>query len=92
MPDFLEKADGGVGKRVFQEIAATGELKAEDFEKRFVLWVNIYNGILKSVFVTEELSPAEAEVAFGIGLSVWGISEAKAKKLISRPLEFAPVK
>ena len=92
MPDFLEKADGGVGRRVFQEIAATGELKAEDFEKRFVLWINIYNGILKSVFVTEELSPAEAEVAFGIGLSVWGISEAKAKKLISRPLEFAPVK
>ena len=92
MPDFLQKADGGAGRKVFQEIAATGELKAEDFEKRFVLWVNIYNGILKSLFVTEELSPAEAEVAFGIGLSVWGISEAKAKKLISRPLEFAPVK
>ena len=91
MPDFLEKGDKGVGKKVFQEIAATGELKAEDFEKRFVLWINIYNGILKSVFVTEELSPAEAEVAFGIGLSVWGISEAKAKKLISRPLEFRPV-
>ena len=91
MPDFLEKGDKGVGKKVFQEIAATGELKAEDFEKRFVLWINIYNGILKSVFVTEELSPAEAEVAFGIGLSVWGLSEAKAKKLISRPLEFAPI-
>jgi len=30
-------------------------------------------------------------VALGIGLSVWGISEAKAKKLTSRPLEFAPV-
>jgi AcrR family transcriptional regulator len=91
MPDFLEKADGGVGRKVFKEIAATGELKEEDFEKRFVLWVNIYNGILKSLFVTEELSPTEAEVAFGIGLSVWGISEAKAKKLISRKLVFAPV-
>ena len=91
MPDFLQKADGGAGRKVFQEIAATGELKAEDFEKRFVLWVNIYNGILKSLFVTEELSPAEAEVAFGIGLSVWGISEAKAKKLSSRPLQFAPI-
>jgi len=92
MPDFLQRADGGVGRKVFQEIAATGELKAEDFDKRFMLWLNVYNGILNSVFVTEELSPAEAEVAFGIGLSVWGISEAKAKKLISRPLEFAPVK
>ena len=47
--------------------------------------------MLNSVFVTEDLSPSEAEVAFGIGLSVWGISDAKAKKLISRPLEFGPV-
>jgi hypothetical protein len=54
------------------------------------LWTDIYNGILKSVFVTEELSPSEANVAFGIGLSIWGVSEAKAKKLISRPLAFGP--
>jgi AcrR family transcriptional regulator len=91
MPDLLSLADRGEGKKVFKEIAASGELKADDFEKRYVLWVNIYNGILKSVFVTQELSPSEADVALGIGLSVWGISEAKAKKLISRPLEFAPV-
>ena len=91
MPDFIGLADRGEGKKALKEIAASGELKADDFEKRYVLWVNIYTGILKSVFVTEELTPAEAEVAFGIGLSVWGISEAKAKKLISRKLVFAPV-
>lgn len=91
MPDLFSLADRGEGKKVFKEVAASGELKADDFEKRFVLWINIYVGILKSVFVTKELSPAEADVALGIGLSVWGISEAKAKKLISRPLEFAPV-
>ena len=91
MPEFLAMSDRGEARKVFKEVAATGELKSEDFEKRFVLWTNIYTGILKSVFVTEELTPAEAEIAFGIGLSVWGISEAKAKKLISRPLEFAPM-
>ena len=91
MPDFLVRSDRGEGKKVFKEIATSGDLKAEDFEKRYVLWTNIYTGILKSVFVTQELSPSEADVAFGIGLSVWGINEAKAKKLISRPLEFAPV-
>ena len=91
MPDLLSLADRGEGKQVFKEIAASGELKADDFEKRYLLWLNIYTGILKSIFVTEELSPAEADVAYGIGLSVWGISEAKAKKLTSRPLEFAPV-
>ena len=92
MPDFLVLSDKGVGKKIFTALAASGDVKQEDFEKRFVLWTNLYTGILKSVFVTEELSPSEAEVAFGIGLSVWGISDAKAKKLISRPLQFPPVK
>jgi AcrR family transcriptional regulator len=90
MPDFLVKSNKS-SKEKFRELHAKGFLKQEDFDQRFILWTNIYSGILKSLFVTEEFSPAEAEVAFGIGLSVWGISDAKAKKLISRPLEFAPL-
>jgi AcrR family transcriptional regulator len=91
MPDFLEQSDKGAGKKVFKALAANGDVKQEDFEKRWVIWVNLYTGILRSVFVTEELSPTEAEVAFGIGLSVWGISETKATNLISRPLLLAPL-
>ena len=91
MPDFLMQADKGEGKQVFSELAASGEIKQEDFEQRFIMWSEIYSGLLKSVFVTEELTPSEAEVALGIGLSVWGVSEAKAKKLISRPLIYTPV-
>jgi len=91
MSEFLIQSDRGEGKRVFSELAASGDLKQEDFEQRWILWINLYNAILKSVFVTEELTPSEAEVALGIGLSVWGISEAKAKKLISRPLIYTPV-
>jgi AcrR family transcriptional regulator len=92
MPNFLILSDKGEGKRVFSELAASGELKQDDFEQRYVLWTNTYTGLLKSVFVNEELTPEEANVAFGIGLSVWGITEAKAKKIISRPLPFPPVK
>jgi AcrR family transcriptional regulator len=90
-PNILVKSDQGVGKIVFGEIAASGVIKNDDFEQRYILWTNIYSGLLAAVFVTEELTPEEANVAFGIGLSVWGISEAKAKKLIARPLELAPV-
>lgn len=92
MPSFLILSDKGEGKRVFSELAASGELKQDDFDQRYILWTNTYNGLLKSVLVYEELTPEEANIAFGIGLSVWGISEAKAKKIISRPLTFAPVK
>jgi hypothetical protein len=47
---------------------------------------------MTAVHLTEEISPTQAEESLGIALSIWGISEAKAKKLISRPLVFAPVK
>jgi AcrR family transcriptional regulator len=87
LPDIIFDADRAGGKKVFRELAKSGEIEREDFEKRYSMWTNIYSGLLRSIFVTEEMSPREAEIAFGIGLSVWGISEAKAKKLISRPLD-----
>ena len=90
MPDFIIKSNPK-SKEVFRELARNGFLKQEDFDSRYIVWVSIYSGLLKSIFVTEEFSPSQAEVAFGIGLSVWGISEEKAKKLISRPLLFPPV-
>ena len=82
----------GEGLRVFKELAKAGDLNNEDFDKRILLWANIYAGILIGVYVTETLTPKEAETAFGIGLSVWGISEPKANKLIARPLAFASSK
>jgi AcrR family transcriptional regulator len=91
MPNLPILSDRGEGKRVFSEIAASGEIKQDDFDQRYILWTNTYTGLLKSVFVYEELTPEEANVAFGIGLSIWGISEAKAKKMISRPLAFPAV-
>jgi AcrR family transcriptional regulator len=92
MPNLPILSDRGEGKRVFSELAASGEIKQDDFDQRFILWTNTLVGLCKSVFVYEELTPEEANVAFGIGLSVWGISDAKAKKIISRPLAFPPVK
>ena len=92
MSEIVILSDRGEGKNAFRAFAASGELKEDNFDERFILWNNLYIGLLKSVFVTEELSPEEANIAFGIGLSVWGVSEAKAKKIVSRPLGLAAVK
>jgi AcrR family transcriptional regulator len=88
---FAVNAVAGEGRKVFKELAASGAIKNDDFEKRWVLWANILAGLFVAVYVTEELKCAEAETAMGYGLSIWGISEAKAKKIVSRPLNFAPV-
>jgi AcrR family transcriptional regulator len=87
MPDFFVQADEKTAKRVFTEFAATGKINGDNFETRFGLWTSIYSGLTAAVHVAESLSPEEADVALGIGLSVWGISEAKAKKILSRSLD-----
>jgi len=87
-PQFAMHALQSEGDKVFTTLANMGAIKSEDLEERLILWKNIFAGICVSLYGTEEISPEEADVALGIGLSVWGISEAKAKKIISRPLVF----
>jgi AcrR family transcriptional regulator len=90
-PSFLIESVQSGGYKTFKELAKRGELKNQDFDKRHSLWANCLTGLLTAVHVNEVLSPTEAETAFGIGLSIWGISEAKAAKLMARPLVLAPV-
>jgi AcrR family transcriptional regulator len=87
-PEFAMNAVQSEGSKAFRVLAKMGAIKSEDFETRLMLWLHIYTGICISLYGNESISPEEADVAFGIGLSVWGISEAKAKKIISRPLVF----
>jgi len=87
-PEFAMNALAGEGEKALTALAKTGAIKSEDLEVRLILWRNIYTGICVSLYGNETISPEEADVAFGIGLSVWGITEAKAKKIISRPLVF----
>ena len=84
------KAVNDEGKRVFKELAKSGAISMDKFEEKWILWTHILAGLFISVYVTEDLSPTQAETAFGIGLSVWGVNEAKAAKIISRPLQFGP--
>jgi AcrR family transcriptional regulator len=90
-PTFVITANKNAAEAVFRNYAELGVLNKEDFDKRFIIWSYAYVGILTSVHVTQELSPTQAEESLGLALSIWGISEAKAKKLMSRPLVFAPV-
>jgi AcrR family transcriptional regulator len=90
-PSFVIMATKNGAESVFKNHAELGMLNNEDFDKRFIVWSYSYAGILTAVHVTGELSPTQADESLGLALSIWGLSEAKAKKLISRPLVFAPV-
>jgi AcrR family transcriptional regulator len=87
MPDFFIEADEKTAKRVFSEFATAGKIDGENFEQRFGLWTSMYLSLATSVHVTEVLTPDEADLGMGMALSIWGLSEAKAKKIISRTLD-----
>ena len=91
-PAFLIASVQSSAYETLKALAERGEIKNQDFDKRAILWANCLAGLLTAVHVNEVMSPTEAETAFGIGLSIWGISEAKAAKLISRPLVFSSLK
>jgi len=90
-PAFIIEAVKGGGAAVFKDLANRNLLENDEFEKRMILWGYALAGILTAVHVSEELSPSEAEVALAIALSIWGVNEVKAKKLMSKKLVFAPV-
>jgi AcrR family transcriptional regulator len=87
-PQLAMGAVQGEGLRVFESLAATGVIESKDLHQRMILWSYLFAGIMTSLYVLEEVTPTEADVAFGIGLSVWGISAPEASKIISRPLTF----
>jgi AcrR family transcriptional regulator len=91
-PNFMFDADGGEAKKVFNALANAGEVKIDEFEERFAIWAHSVSGLARSVLVDETLSPEQADIALGFALSAWGISEAKAKKLVSRKLDVKPTK
>ena len=90
-PQFILNAVRGSAVPVFRSLADRGLVKGDEFEKRVIALAHSLAGILNAVHVTEEFSPKDADVALGIALSLWGVSEAKAKKIVSRPLDFAPL-
>jgi len=92
MPEFFIKADEATAKRVFSELASAGQISNEDFELKFGLWTSMFFGLVTEVHVTETLTPAQADAGLAIALTVWGTSEAKAKKITSGPLGLSVVK
>ena len=69
--------------------AAIKEGFAQDqFEKRAYLWSHSLVAILNGVYVTEELSPEQADAHLEISLQILDISKAKAKRMVSRPLVY----
>jgi hypothetical protein len=61
-------------------------LEVKDFDLRLDIWAHSIIGIFQGVFVTQKLSPKEADKALGISLLLLGLDEVQAKRLTSKPI------
>jgi AcrR family transcriptional regulator len=89
-PAFLIGAVKESGVTAFRNYANNGALEQKDFDQRMIVWTFGFVGLLEAVFVTNELSPKEAESALGIALSVWGLSQSRIDELLARPIDIRP--
>jgi AcrR family transcriptional regulator len=85
-PDFLIQTVQGKGLEDLKKVGVQGTLSKDAFEQRALLWTYCLIGILHGVHVSKKLSPSQADKALEIALSIWNLSPAKAKKLVSIPL------
>jgi AcrR family transcriptional regulator len=85
-PDFLIQTLQGEGLKALKKSGVQGELSKDAFEQRGLLWSYCLVGILYGVHVSKKLTPSQADQALEIALSIWNLSPAKAKKLVSQPI------
>lgn len=89
-PGFIIEAVQADAMPALKKVARLGSLNKSEFDKRTLLFSYCIAGILHSVHTTNELSPSDADVSLGIALAIWNVSPAKAKSIVSRPLERWP--
>ena len=87
-PVFVINAIKTKATQDIRKAAAKEGFAQDQFEKRAYLWSHSLVAILNGIYVTEELSPEQADAHLEISLQVLDISKAKAKKLVSHPLVY----
>jgi AcrR family transcriptional regulator len=89
-PGFIIEAVKEDALPAAKRFARLGQINKAEFDKRIRLFSYCVAGILSSVHTTNELSASDADASLGIALAILGVSPAKAKSMVARPLEKWP--
>lgn len=74
-------------EKEFKDALQKGGLIVEDFETRLDMWSYCLAGIFEGVFVSEKMTPNEADKALKVSLAIWNLTSKQAEKLTSRALK-----
>jgi len=89
-PGFIIEAVQADAMPAVRRFARLGQISKAELDKRMRMFGYCVTGILHGVHTTNELSPLDADASLGIALAILGVSPAKAKSIVARPLEKWP--
>lgn len=89
-PGFIIEAVQADAMPAVKRFARLGQISKGELDKRIRIFGYCVTGILHGVHTTNELSPLDADASLGIALAILGVSPAKAKSIVARPLEKWP--
>jgi AcrR family transcriptional regulator len=72
---------------VFKSAAKRGGFDSDDFEMRIELWGHCVVGIFQGVFVTEKLSPEQADKALRVSLTILNLDKKLIDEVTSKPIK-----
>ena len=84
---FVIEAIRPGAEKSFKEAALKSGMKIKDFDTRMEVWSHALTGIFQGVFVSNKLSPEDADKALAISLLIWGFDEKTAEKLTSKSID-----
>jgi len=85
-PDFVIRAVKGTAMENWKKAMLASGNSVDFFETRVLLWAYSLAGIMHAVYVNQTLSPKQADEALELSFSIWGLSPAKARKLVSQEI------
>lgn len=70
----------------FKDAILKSGLATDDFDARLNMWSYCLAGIFEGVFVSEKMTPSEADQALKVSLAIWNLTNKQAERLTSRPI------
>jgi len=87
-PAFVINAVNVISKADLKTVTEKEGFATSNFEEQSYLWAYSLAGIFHRVYVTEDATPEQADRLLELSLQMLDVSKAKAKKIISRQVDF----
>jgi AcrR family transcriptional regulator len=85
-PEFVIQSVSGPARIALKTVAENGALEIENFETRLYLFSYALAGIATAVYVSETMTPKQADEALVLAVELFNVDADSARKIIAKKL------